>query len=109
MKPQIHFYFDSKSLFDSLKNNSNAELFDCHEKSGEYVCYVSADSSEDLNRFLELLKNVSGSNLEEITELTNEIWDGYGFDTLCEHFDEDTSNQILDESWEYLESLFKVS
>ena len=106
MKPQLHFYFDSKSLFNSLNNNANPELFKCLDKSDEYVCYVSVDSSEDLNSFLELLKNISGFSVEEIKELTNEIWDGYGFDALCEHFDEDTSNQILDESWEYLEGLF---
>ena len=66
------------------------------------------DSSEDLNSFLELLKNLSGFSLEEIAELTNEIWEGYGFDTLSERFNEDKSNQILDESWEYLEGLFKA-
>lgn len=42
----------------------------------------------------------------EIVELTSEIWDGYGFDILNEFFGEEKSNFILEDSHEYLESLY---
>ena len=59
---------------------------------------MTVKSSRDLNSFIELLEYINDSSTEEITELTNEIWDGHGFDASCEHCDEDISNQILDES-----------
>ena len=44
--------------------------------------------------------------MSEIVELTSEMWDGYGFDVLNEVYGEEKSNNILDDSYEYLESLY---
>jgi len=37
--------------------------------------------------------------------LTNEVFDGYGFDEIEPELGEDLANKIIDKAWDYLESL----
>ena len=104
--PEIYFYFDSKNIFNTLINNQLPEVYECFDKGDEFECWIKVVNSESLKTFLKHLKDITGLPLFEIVELTSEMWDGYGFDILNEFFGEEKSNFILEDSHEYLESLY---
>ena len=103
---EIYFYFDSKNLFQLLTTTSNPNLYSCSDKGDEFECYIRVESLDCLKTFCLHLKEVSSFSLDEIFELTSEIWEGYGFDILNDKFGEEESNIILDNSEKYLISLF---
>ena len=105
--PEIYFYFDSKNIFNTLINNQLPEVYECFDKGDEFECWIKVVNSESLKTFLKHLKDITGLPLVEIVELTSEMWDGYGFDILNEVYGEEKSNNFLDDSYEYLESLYK--
>jgi len=105
--PEIYFYFDSNNIFTILINNQLTEVYQCFDKGDEFECWVKVENSESLKTFLKHLKEITELPLSEIIELTSEMWDGYGFDILNEVYGEEKSNKILDESYEYLESLYE--
>ena len=104
--PEMYFYFDSVNVFNLLIKNQIPELYECFDKGDEFECWIKVENSQNLKTFLKHLKDITGLNLSEIVELTNEIWDGYGFDCLNEVYEEEKSNNIIDDSFEYLESLY---
>ena len=104
--PEIYFYFDSKNIFTILINNQLPEAYECFDKGDEFECWVKVKNSESLKTFLKHLKNITGLPFSEIEELTSEMWEGYGFDILNEVYGEEKSNNILDDSYKYLESLY---
>tara|TARA_B110000211_G_scaffold223017_1_gene272406 strand:+ start:1532 stop:1864 length:333 start_codon:yes stop_codon:yes gene_type:complete len=104
---EIYFYFDSKNIFTILVKNQIPEIYECFDKGNEFECWIKVENSGSLKTFLKHLKDITGLPLSEIVELTNEMWDGYGFDELNEVYGEEKSNDILDDSYEYLESLYK--
>lgn len=104
--PEIYFYFDSKHIYNLLIKNQTPEMYECFDKGDEFECWIKVENSENLKKFLKHLKDITGLNLSEIEELTNEIWEGFGFDCLNEVFEEEKSNNIIDDSYEYLKSLF---
>lgn len=106
MKPQVSFYFDSKQVFDKLSQNPSPEKYECFDQGDEFRCFINVEKAEDLCLFLEFLKGELGLGLSEISDLTSEIWDGYGFDELEPLLGEELANQIIDSSWKHLESLF---
>lgn len=106
MEPQVYFYFDSKSFWNTLIDNRDDDLFDYHDKGDEFVCYVNVPNGDYLNRFLKLLFE-QGLTFDEISTITSEIWEGNGYDELEVHFGEEESENIIDSSWVYLEGLYK--
>jgi hypothetical protein len=104
--PEIYFYFDSNNIFSILINNQLPEAYECFDKGDEFECWIKVENSESLKTFLKHLKDITRLTLSEIVELTSEIWDGYGFDILNEVYGEEKSNNLLDNSYEYLESLY---
>ncbi len=103
-KAQVYFYFDSKEVFNKLTSNSSKE-FECIDKGDEFACYINVEKENDLKSFFEFLFNTLNKSPEELQELTNEVFDGYGFDEIEPELGEDLANKIIAKAWDYLESL----
>ena len=101
------FLFWLQKHFTILIYNQLPEVYECFDKGDEFECWIKVENSESLKTFLKHLKDITGLPLSEIVELTSEMWDGYGFDILNEVYGEEKSNNILDDSYEYLESLYE--
>ena len=104
---EIYFYFDSKNIFNLLIDNQIPEIYECFDKGDEFECWIKVENSQSLKTFFKHLIGVTGLNFLQTEELTSEIWDGTGFDCLSEVYGEEKSNTIIDDSYNYLESLFE--
>lgn len=103
--PEIYFFFDSKNIFSLLSRNPKPEVFEIFDKGDEFQCVIKVEGVESLNIFYKYLKDQIGLDLKNIEDLTMGIWD-YANDILNEKYSEEETEKILNDSYEYLKSLF---
>lgn len=103
------FYFDSYDLFITLDKKQIEDLYEVYDKGDEFHCVVRFNVLLDLKKFFSHLFEISTLNFSEIMNLTEDyIWDGTTHEVMNQelNIDEEKSEQMMDELYNYVESLY---
>tara|TARA_B100000945_G_scaffold317556_1_gene320632 strand:- start:342 stop:668 length:327 start_codon:yes stop_codon:yes gene_type:complete len=102
-KPHVYFFCTDKRLVDSFRRYpNNISIID---EGDEFVVYIEVNKTEDINKFMDYLTEKFHLSGDEIYDLMCHVWGGEGYESLMNHYSEEVTNKILDDSYKYLKDL----
>ena len=102
-KPYIYFYFDSKSLYNSLLNYENEKAI-CSDKGDEFEFILDVNKSEELIGLIYYLFYTCNLSKTEIESL-DQLWGGRVFWYSRVSIRRKKADEIIESAAKYLDGL----
>ena len=101
-KPHVCFFCTDKSLIDVF--NRYPHNISIQDEGDEFVVYLEVNKTEDINNFIDYLNEKLYLLGDEIYDLMSHVWGDEGNESLMNHFSEEVTNKILQDSGKYLDT-----